>query len=162
MTLDFSTATGYLSRMFRAFRDVADQLQLLRAVVEDATATLAAAIQDGPTGGGLEDRVGALEGSLTRHMAEAESLILKAEGKFHAARAAEERSRGKEKRAEELLASASDEEGEGPLPEWYLDQLRRGDGGGGTEEGVQPVRNGVETREETVARLRAMKLGYGR
>jgi len=57
---------------------------------------------------GLRARLDSLEGPLNAKLGEVEGLLAKAEGFKHAARAAEERSRGNLKRAEEAEARTED------------------------------------------------------
>lgn len=110
-------------------------------------ASLAEAVQEAASGPRRDDdlaqRVAALERERASVLAEAEALITRAESRFGAARASEERSRGMLKRAEALAGvEDGDEESEDPF-EAYGDLFQRSYGAGGQEDGVQPVPPGV-------------------
>lgn len=146
---------SYLRRMIRWFKDV---LLALRAIVH-ALGGIAEAIHGLSTqsehDAGLATRVGALELEMERRHAEAEGLLLKAKGKFDAARAAEERTRRLANGAEE-----SEEELEEAIRAAYADagiQLEHGELG--QEEGVQPMRGGMASRHESKSNAHAMKYG---
>lgn len=88
----------------------------------------------------LETRLASLEASQARWHAEMEAQLIRAEQERKTARAAEERTRYKERR----LASLDDDDEEGgELPEGYRELLAAGAGAGGPAGGVPPVQSGV-------------------
>lgn len=117
----------WFSRLLQAIEAVATELHGLRTDVADAPEEVSA----------LEARVADLERSQANWKAECEGLLLRAENKHKATRAAEERTR-------RLAESAGvDEEGLADLPP-HIRTLYTGDGGGGEEEGVPPMSEDVE------------------
>lgn len=147
--------------MFSTFRQLVRELSALRSTIDEGTTALEAALRTRAGDDELRERLDYLEGQLSVRLAEAEAIEIKADGRFKAARAAEERARAYAEKAEKAIAAQGDEDELGEVPEWYLEQLRGGDGGGGETNGVQPVPSRMETRAETVARLRAVKLNGG-
>jgi len=103
----------------------------------------------------LAARVADLELSVDRREAEAEALLLKAKGKFDAARAAEERTR----RLAEGNAR-SDEELEESVLEAYAEAgIPLSDAPNGEEEGVPPVSTRLGRRHESKQNALSKKWG---
>lgn len=136
-----------------ALRAIAEHLHVLCKLVE-------AYLQEIQEHGGVEDRVDALERTLGKWEGEMEAQLTRAESRFAAARASEERTRhlAKSIGGDDDEALAGDEEGEDGLEE-YVRLLQESDATGGEEEGVQPVRGRVASPSEVKAELRRMKLG---
>lgn len=139
-----------LTRIARAIENLSEtNAALLGAVHALATAA--------PEGSDVEPRVAALERELERRHAEAEGLLLKAQGKHDAARAAEERAR--------RLSESAQEERE-PIEvlaeQFEVEGLRYGDEEGSGANGVHPVPSGVAVRNPGTAAAFAMKFGGGR
>lgn len=104
---------------------------------------------------GLDGRVAALEREMERRHAEAEGLLLKASGKFDAARAAEERARRLADRAE-----SGDEERLEEIVEAYAQAgLPLHDAPNGDGETLQPVHGRVAGRHDSKSSAYAMKWG---
>lgn len=107
----------------------------------------------------LESRVAALERELERRHAEAEGLLLKAQGKFDAARAAEERTR----RLAESAAQPG--EGEEDLDEQAIIEayeqvgLPLSDAAGSEENGMHTVPSRMETRRSSKQNAHRAKFG---
>ncbi|MFG0329818.1 MAG: hypothetical protein ACF8PN_07975 [Phycisphaerales bacterium] len=103
--------------------------------------------------GALDGRVAALERELERRHAEAEGLLLKAAGKFDAARAAEERAR----RLAERVETSEDDQLDALRSAYAEAGIPLDDEGSGEGEGLHAVRNGMATRDESRANAYAMK-----
>lgn len=143
--------------MIRYFR------ALLEALQEAATAlstgvSLLYDLREGSSPDGLLDRLEKLERSRAEWEAEVEAELIRADSRFRAARAAEERARTKEKNAE-AATDLLDEESVEELPPEYLRLLQKSDAVGGEEEGMHPVRDRVATRAEGKALARQLKWG---
>lgn len=117
-------------------------------------------VTDGSRGDGLEGRVSDLELRLDRQMAEAEALMLRAKGKFDAARAAEERAR-------RLADSGSGLEDGDAFDE---EEIRRAyeeagfslsDASSGPGEEVLPVHSRLDARRASKSNALQMKFGRG-
>lgn len=139
--------------MFRWFRRGDAQLSDLTETLGglgEALHALATTRTEDPS---LELRVAALEREMERRHAEAEGLLLKARGKFEAARAAEERTRRLAERDE-----PSEEEQLEVLREAYAEAgVSLDDDLIGAEEGLHPVRNGVAARGQGKQAALALK-----
>lgn len=107
----------------------------------------------------LENRIGAVERRLSHELAEAEATYVKAESKFKAARAAEERARhhaksangaedGEETFTEDELVAAYEEAG-----------IPLGDEAAGPGEGMPPVPSRMERRVRSKSNALALKFG---
>lgn len=130
--------------MIARIKAALDALPRLTALLEALVGVLSEAAQRVQGADQLEGRVDDLERGLSQVYAEAEALVTRAESRFGAARAAEERARGMERRAQALSGGdEGDEEGAAPL-DAYLRALQDGHAPGGQEEGVQPVHQAVE------------------
>lgn len=110
-------------------------LESIRQVLQDFCAGLN---MEGPDVGAVVARLDEIERTRALWEAELEGVLLQAQNKFRAARAAEERARHLAK------SFASDEDGLEELPEG-IRELYSGDGEGGEAEGVQPVHESVGT-----------------
>lgn len=135
--------------MISYFREALRALQALSTGVHTLCDLCRLHLEESGGAPRLEGRLEELERTRAKWEAELEGLMLKAEGKFNAARAAEERTRAKEKRAEELHEAVhGDPEELEDLPPEYRELLRRLDGEGGEGEGVQPMPAGLDGRSE--------------
>lgn len=126
------------------------------AVGLDRIAGLLAALVEREGSADLADRVDALERSRALWEAEIEGEAQRAESKFRLARAAEERTRAMAR----SVTEEGDDEGLDDIPEQYRRLLSERDGEGGSEEGLQPVREVVgPSRQERKNALRRYKFG---
>lgn len=151
--------------IFRDIRQLPESLHALAAAVRRGADVL-----DGARGpledlARVEGRLEELERSRALWEAEMEAALETAEHRVRTARAAEERSRGMEKRAKALTEAAreGDEEGEGEGDDWierYVEALGRRDGAGGAPGGVPPVREDVAG--DLTGRERARRTKFGR
>lgn len=143
--------------MIRWFRGLLSALEAIRDALGGITEAVHALRTNTDVDPALESRVADLELRLERHMAEAEALMLKAKGKFDAARASEERTR-------RLADSAPGvEEGEEELTE---DELREAYAAAGIHlgnaeaeppEGVQPLPSRMDRRRQSKQNALALK-----
>jgi len=111
----------------------------------------------------LEERVANLERAIEAALAKSEAMIIKADSRYAAGRAAEERARGREEKAialTEALAGAQEGQEQDPFE---VAGLRYGNSvPGGDGEGVEPVpamHEVLENRLETRQALKALKRG---
>lgn len=152
--------TGHDQTMFRAVREGTGAFlaalvrlgDLLEALVKiQGTRTPEALLE------AFEARLGALERSRAVWESEVEANLNRAESERRTARAAEERARVKEQRAEAL---ASGDGGMEDLPEEYRDLIRSADAEGSEERTMQPLRSRVgSSREARKAHVRRYKFG---
>lgn len=147
--------------MFGNLKRIADSVQGLWNELSRCGELLAVMAQESDHDEHLEARVTDLERRLSQAMAEAEALTIKAESRFKAARAAEERERAHREKAEEAAEQLAglDEEELASLPPEYLNLIQRGDVGGGEAEGMQPMRSPVADGPTGKERAKALKWG---
>lgn len=136
-------------------------LEGVTVALEQLTNAVTALIHNSENEGGLAARVDALERTLERRDAQTRALLEEVDARFRSVRASEERTR--------RMTRALEEEDEGPFEgdeesseglEEYARILQESHAAGGEEEGVHPMRGGVETHAETKHRLRLQKLGF--
>ncbi len=139
-------------RISAAARSLHDLLEDIRALLQGVVSALQEREDTD-----LAARVEKLELGRAMWEAEVEALLLKATDEKKRARAAEERARKREKRAED---DAGDEYSLEDLPPEYLALLQAGNGPEGGGEGVQPVRShvGLSSAEQ---RAFAKRLKFG-
>lgn len=149
----FHRRIGVWWGMFQRFRRRLAALEGIR----DALGGLLEAVHELPIRSGgdaeLEGRVARLELELERRHAEAEGLLLRAQGKFDAARAAEERTRRLAERAEE----GDEDELEAIRAAYEEAGVPLGDEEGSEANGVQPVPSAMEARASSKQSAYAMK-----
>ena len=135
---------------------------LLREIgrIADGVDSLLGAVHGLPTGadesGALDDRVTALERAFELRMAESEGLLLKAQGRFEAARAAEERAR---RLAENSAPESPDDRLDEIVAAYEEAGVPLGNGVGGAEPELHPMPMGVEGRPSRKSEAYAMKFG---
>lgn len=126
---------GWFRGTLRALQDIADSLGgVLQALHELSTAPA--------PDHGLESRVADLELSIERRAAEAEALLLKAQGKYDAARAAEERQRRLKESAERAAEGDPDLFEELARAQAAAGEVYQGDANG-SEPGGMPALHGA-------------------
>lgn len=108
---------------------------------------------------GFEDRLSSLERTLDVREAQAEATLERAESKFKAARASEERARHHANSVRR--AQDGDEDGDDgeDLFAQYAEQLRSRNAEASEVDGVQFVRSGMGARREVRESLRQLKFG---
>jgi len=138
--------------MFRAFRELSEGVRGMVVALDRLQHSQAEDLELRRSSGDMEDRLSALETSRAMWEAEVEADFLKAESSRQAAMNAESRTRTM-KRSYEKYADPFDEDepeelrpNRGVLPQPYVDN--------GQEEGVQPVRMGVEDKKQTLMRAK--------
>lgn len=145
--------------MFRAIRDLPRVLQGLIAILSDLIGALQGVSVQSEGSRAVQDRLEALERSRDQWEGKIEAELLKADARFAAARAAEERTRHMARRVkgEDDDAEEGAEAGDEAIAA-YVRAMAERDGEGGNAEGVHPVPGRVATRAETREALRAHKL----
>lgn len=146
--------------MFGNFKKAAESAQAIAQELRRARELLEAEAEAGAGTEELQHRVDRIELEIDKKLARVEALLDDAENKYRLARAAEERARHREKRAEELQEELAELDAEGmeDVPEDYLELLRRHAGGGGGQ-GVQPVPNGMAAPESAESIAKRHKFG---
>lgn len=143
---------SWFKELLRAVERIAIHLGRIHEYLEEG-------VRVGADTADLEERVGAVERELSKALADAEATYIRAESKFKAARAAEERARhharsangaedGEETLTEDELVAAYEEAG-----------IPLGDEAPGPEEGMQPVPSRMERRRYSKSNALALKFG---
>lgn len=141
--------------MISYFRNVLAELRLICAALGELVDAVHALNTRGADTTALDARLAALELEIDKRDARAEALLLKAEGKFKAARASEERAR----RLAEGVEQSEEEELE-EIRQAYADAgIPLGNGGGSGEEEVPSVPTRLGRRLESKSAAFAMKFG---
>lgn len=141
--------------MIQWFRDLLGELRGIRTTLGGVLEALHGLHTAGSDTSTLEARLAALELSIDKREAQAEAVLLQAEGKFKAARASEERARRLAESSE-----ASEEDLADELIEAYTAAgFPVGNGAGSEEEEVQPVHTRMGRRRESKSSAHAMKFG---
>lgn len=145
--------------MIRAIRELPRLLQALITVLSGLMDALQGVSVQSEGSRALQDRLDALERGRHEWEGKIEAELLKADARFAAARAAEERTRHMARRVkgEEDDAEEGAEAGDEAIAA-YVRAMAERDGEGGNAEGVHPVPGRVATRAETREALRAHKL----
>jgi len=148
------------------FKKITNELGLIRDAIVQMTAALrivSDGLREASEGGADHERLAALEGRMEIVLGQVEAGLVKADALKATARAAEDRTRGHMKRAEGYLELAKGIEGgeEGDPFERFAAQYADYVAGGNDEAkpALPPMPDGMETRQQSLARLRAAKRG---
>lgn len=136
--------------MLRHIREGSEALQALASQATAAIESLKDAKGDRQTLDLIEQRLEAIELSMAKWEARMEAELMKAQGKYSAARNAEERERTQRKAYEADIVDGPPDSTE-EIPQGIEPDLQWGDGEAGPQDGVQPVLDGVEAGPKTAA-----------
>lgn len=146
------------------FERITDPLRAIHSDLANMSRSLQALAEAPQEASGLEsliDRIEGMERTLEARLAEAEAAHIRADGRFAAARASEERARGKEQRAEQLTEALQSTDPSAQLDPFEEAGLRYGgdvpaENGDGIEP-LPPMSQVLGDQPETLAALKASK-----